>query len=77
MAAKKAAKTVATGAAVPENKGTAVVVTVQELGKIVTRTFNSEDHGSDWRKQAEQFIETCKLEDGEKRPKYVSHAEVK
>ncbi len=82
MASKKTAQaaassTGATGAAVADSKGSAIVVTVQEHGKIATRTFNETDHGGDWRSVAAEFIATCKLDDGEKRAKYVSHAEVK
>lgn len=39
------------------------------------RVFSPETHGKDWKKRADEFIATCQLQDGERRPRYISHEE--
>lgn len=39
------------------------------------RVYSLESHGKDYKKLADQFIATCKLQDGERRPRFVEARE--
>lgn len=45
-------------------------------GGTKKRVFSPETHGESWKEQADQFIESCNTDDGERRPKYISSEEV-
>lgn len=49
---------------------------VLKSGGKKSRIFSPETNGKDYKKVAEEFIATMKLQDGEKRPKYLSHKEI-
>lgn len=49
---------------------------VLKSGGRKERIFSPETHGKDWRKSADEFIESCKTNDGQRRPKFISEREI-
>lgn len=49
---------------------------VLKAGGRKQRIFSKEEHGKYYKKLADEFIESCKTSDGQRRPKYISHESV-